>query len=315
MSPDDTTAQIRVSVDGPYLVTDDVEIVGADGQPVVTHGPVTHLCRCGGSRNAPLCDATHGLKSFDGTETPGPQDAGRTHDPAPSADRACVLAIADGPLELVGDIDVIGSDGSVHDTAGRRTLCRCGRSRTKPFCDDTHLQVGFRDPVPAGESREPPTLYEWAGGIEALERLTERFYGDLLSKPDPILEPVFRGMDPGHPRHVAAWLGETFGGPPAFTVEHGGYEHMVSKHRGLALTDVQRRRWVERMCATADLVGLPADPDFRANFVGYLEWGTRIAVFNSAPGATVIEHAPVPQWGWGQSPPYTPQPWETGTLD
>jgi hemoglobin len=153
-------------------------------------------------------------------------------------------------------------------------------------------------------------MYEWAGGIEALERLTKTFYDAILSEPDPILEPVFRGMDREHPKHVAAWLGETFGGPASYTHDHGGYEHMVAKHRDLGLTEEQRRRWISRMAATADEVGLPTDPDFRAAFVAYLEWGTRIAVINSQPDAAVIEHAPVPLWGWGQSPPFEPQPWD-----
>ena len=53
-----------------------------------------------------------------------------------------------------------------------------------------------------------PTLYEWAGGAEALERLTERFYGKV--KADPLLEPLFAAMPPDHPHHVALWLGEVF---------------------------------------------------------------------------------------------------------
>lgn len=34
---------------------------------------------------------------------------------------------------------------------------------------------------------------------------------------DPVLGPVFAGMAPDHPAHVAAWLGEVFGGPPRYT--------------------------------------------------------------------------------------------------
>ena len=52
-----------------------------------------------------------------------------------------------------------------------------------------------------------------------------------------VLEPVFRGMDERHPQHVAVWLGEVFGGPPLYTEEHGGYPHMVAKHRDRALTE------------------------------------------------------------------------------
>ncbi len=45
----------------------------------------------------------------------------------------------------------------------------------------------------------------------------------LRWEPDPLLEPIFRNMDGEHPKHVAAWLAETFGGPPMFTRDHGGY--------------------------------------------------------------------------------------------
>ena len=117
-------------------------------------------------------------------------------------------------------------------------------------------------------------------------------------------------MDSGHPKHVAAWLAETFGGPATYTLEHGGYHHMVHQHAGLSLTEEQRRPWIDRMLTTADLVGLPNDPDFRAAFVAYLEWGTRIALFNSASGTSLIEHGPVPKWGWGEARPYVPFPWD-----
>ena len=54
-----------------------------------------------------------------------------------------------------------------------------------------------------------------------------------------------------------------------------------------------------------DDAGLPADPEFRAAIIGYVEWGTRLAMHNSQPDATdVVEHAPVPRWGWGVAPPY-----------
>lgn len=56
----------------------------------------------------------------------------------------------------------------------------------------------------------------------------------------------------------------------------------------------------------ADDVGVPTDPEFRSALVGYLEWGSRLAVINSQPGAQVDEHAPMPAWGWGEvKGPYT----------
>jgi hypothetical protein len=55
---------------------------------------------------------------------------------------------------------------------------------------------------------------------------------------------------------------------------------------------------------------IPTDPNLRSTLVAYLEWGTRLAVSNSQVDAKVIEHAPVPHWGWGNMPPFYPQPWD-----
>ena len=151
--------------------------------------------------------------------------------------------------------------------------------------------------------RGVPTLYEWAGGEPALLRLTEAFYERVRA--DDVLAPVFAQMPHDHPQHVATWLGEVFGGPPRYTEEHGGYPHMLAKHRGRALTEAQRLRWVQLICAAADEAGLPGDPEFRSAFVAYVEWGTRLAVANSQPGAEPPPSAPVPRWGWGEAPPYT----------
>ena len=149
-----------------------------------------------------------------------------------------------------------------------------------------------------------PTLYEWAGGAAALTRLTEVFYARVRA--DEVLAPVFAQMPADHPAHVAVWLGEVFGGPPGYTEEHGGYPHMLAKHRDRALTEAQRLRWVQLICAAADEAGLPDDPEFRSAFVAYIEWGTRLALANSQPGAEPVPEAPVPRWGWGEAPPYTP---------
>ena len=149
-----------------------------------------------------------------------------------------------------------------------------------------------------------PTLYEWAGGSAALERLTERFY--VKVKADPLLEPLFAAMPDDHPKHVAMWLGEVFRGPPAYSTELGGYTRMLHHHLNRHIRPEQRTRWVALLAETADEVGLPDDPEFRSAFMAYLEWGSRIALANSQPGATPPEAAPMPHWGWGEAPPYQP---------
>lgn len=58
-----------------------------------------------------------------------------------------------GPLYLRGDITILNSDGEeiLHDT--RVALCRCGASANKPFCDNSHIAIGFQAPVTGGEGQ------------------------------------------------------------------------------------------------------------------------------------------------------------------
>ncbi len=123
---------------------------------------------------------------------------------------------------------------------------------------------------------------------------------DLLSRLFP------GGVSEEHRDHVARWWVEVLGGPAEYTASLGGYESMLAHHRDLAITAEQRLRFSSLMSLAADDARLPDDPEFRAAFVGYLEWGTRLAMQNSQPGARPVEHAPVPRWGWGVAPPYQP---------
>lgn len=149
------------------------------------------------------------------------------------------------------------------------------------------------------------TLYEWAGGQEAIERLINAFYNRVES--DDLLAGLFPGgVSEEHRDHVIAWWSEVFGGPPRYSDELGGYEHMLSKHRGLGITPEQRFRFASLISLAADDAGLPDDPEFRSALVAYAEWGTRLAMHNSQPGADVVEHAPMPHWGWGEAPPFNP---------
>ena len=152
---------------------------------------------------------------------------------------------------------------------------------------------------------DEPTLYDWAGGSAALRRLIDCFY-DRVERDDLLTGFFPGGVSEKHRAHVATWWSEVFGGPDAYTRELGGYERMLAHHRGLGITPEQRHRFAATMSLAADDAGLPDDPEFRAALVGYLEWGTRLAMQNSQPDATVVEHAPVPRWGWGVAPPYQP---------
>jgi len=152
-----------------------------------------------------------------------------------------------------------------------------------------------------------PTLFEWAGGTPAVRRLIDAFYDRVEG--DALLSPFFPGgVSEDHRAHVVLWWSEVLGGPADYTEQLGGYPRMLSHHRNLRITVEQRFRFASTMSQAADDAQLPDDPEFRAAFVGYVEWGTRLALQNSQDDAVVVEDAPVPRWGWGVAPPYNPRP-------
>jgi len=57
-----------------------------------------------------------------------------------------VTVMNDGPYSVTGGIELVGV--AFGDGASREhyTLCRCGGSKNKPFCDGTHWHIGFKDP-------------------------------------------------------------------------------------------------------------------------------------------------------------------------
>ena len=143
-----------------------------------------------------------------------------------------------------------------------------------------------------------PTLYEWAGGMQAFETLFDKFYDKVLA--DDLLEPVFKHMSAQHRLHVAHFVAEVLGGPKVYSEAEGSHFEMIKKHLQKYLTEQHRKRWMALLLETADELTMPADPEFRSAFLAYLEWGTRIAVINSnTDNITESPDVPMPQWGWG----------------
>ncbi len=50
-----------------------------------------------------------------------------------------------GPVWLKGGIEIESANGQKYETRNRVTLCRCGKSRNKPFCDSRHIEAKFSD--------------------------------------------------------------------------------------------------------------------------------------------------------------------------
>lgn len=86
------------------------------------------------------------------------------------------------------------------------------------------------------------SLYEHAGGEEALHRLEEVFYAKVLA--DPLLRRLFPERQPHHVEHLTWFTAESFGGPDRFTRELG-FDHLINVHRHLDITEEERQRFAE----------------------------------------------------------------------
>ncbi|GGN76037.1 hypothetical protein GCM10011579_056640 [Streptomyces albiflavescens] len=141
------------------------------------------------------------------------------------------------------------------------------------------------------------SLYEHAGGDEALHRLEEIFYAKALA--DPVLREVFPRREPHHVDRLTWFTAESFGGPDRFTRELG-FEHIIEVHRGLRITDEQRDRFVQVYLESLDEADLPDDEPFRAAVRSHVEFGSRVAQQNSRAETDEELHPlrEVPHWDW-----------------
>ena len=130
---------VRVMPDGPLCLWGDLEIQIPGGMLKETRAA---LCRCGGSRNKPFCDRSHEAIAFRAAGELGVSAEVRETAAGPLR----VMPTANGPCVILGSFTLVNSDGAARITCGpKTTLCRCGHSRSKPFCDGSHVKARFRD--------------------------------------------------------------------------------------------------------------------------------------------------------------------------
>ncbi|PYU17178.1 MAG: iron-binding protein [Acidobacteria bacterium] len=70
---------------------------------------------------------------------------------------AKITPLSNGPLRIEGDFEIVDPEGNSFGLGGRTalSLCRCGHSANKPFCDGSHNRVGFQDQVQARDLPPP----------------------------------------------------------------------------------------------------------------------------------------------------------------
>ena len=265
--------------------------IGADPFVAPSGGRMDEIIRA-------VRDCPSGALSYaiDGVEARAQVDRGGTRQPT-------IEVSKDGPYRITGHIALVGADGAPEPlAAGASTehyaLCRCGHSRNKPFCSGMHWYVGFSDPVLGPE----PTLFEWAGGLPALRRMSRLLYEKHIPD-DPLLAPVFADMPPDQPDRLADWLAGALGGP--VTRGPDGDLREVVGFAGPDFGEPHRARWVVAAGVAADQTALPVDAGFRSALAAGVDWLSRAALAQAQSGSPTRPE-PAPRWGWGPGGPPHP---------
>ena len=133
---------IQPQINGPLKVSGDIEVVAADGK-VLKRMTEAWLCRCGKSANKPFCDSSHKAAGFRDPVAVSPEYQPKALDPGAPGAQLRITLKPNGPLRCFGEMQIADSKGAAAWIGGQASLCRCGGSKNKPFCDGTHRDIGF----------------------------------------------------------------------------------------------------------------------------------------------------------------------------
>lgn len=126
----DVANELQVTPGGPLRMTGNITLIDEDGG--VTHSNNLSLCRCGASKNKPICDDKHlDIEFFDNGAI------GQMSDwmPVTRPQTITVTCVKDGPLKFRGYLRIYNKRGQECITMNG-ALCRCGKSSKKPFCEN-----------------------------------------------------------------------------------------------------------------------------------------------------------------------------------
>jgi CDGSH-type Zn-finger protein/uncharacterized Fe-S cluster protein YjdI len=126
---------LRIRENGPLALEAPILIGGAPSDAARAT-----LCRCGQSQNKPYCDGSHNAAGFAATGEPAtkPSEALAARDGAVD-----VQPQPNGPLKVVGNLEIVSGTGRTINRVTQTFLCRCGESKNKPYCDGSHKAAGF----------------------------------------------------------------------------------------------------------------------------------------------------------------------------
>jgi CDGSH-type Zn-finger protein/uncharacterized Fe-S cluster protein YjdI len=124
---------VRLRENGPLAVHADIAL----GEETMLR---TTLCRCGASQRKPYCDGSHARAGFIATGEPASRESLTF---AERGGRLTVTPQPNGCLKLEGNLEIVSGTGRGVERVRRAFLCRCGHSKSKPWCDGSHKEAGF----------------------------------------------------------------------------------------------------------------------------------------------------------------------------
>lgn len=128
----DVANELLVTSGGPLKMTGNITLINEDGS--VSHANSLSLCRCGASKIRPFCDDQHlEIEFFDSGAVTQLSD----WMPITRPQTITVTCVKNGPLKFRGYLRIFNKKGQECITMSG-SLCRCGKSSKKPFCDSRH---------------------------------------------------------------------------------------------------------------------------------------------------------------------------------
>jgi CDGSH-type Zn-finger protein len=134
----DVPNEALVTNGGPLQITGNITLVNEDGS--VQYANHLTLCRCGSSTSKPTCDGQHLEREF---LHPGKISEASEIQPSQRPSKITISCIKDGPITFRGRLRLHNQFGQ-ECVKMRGSLCRCGQSANKPFCDGSHERTGFK---------------------------------------------------------------------------------------------------------------------------------------------------------------------------
>jgi hemoglobin len=139
------------------------------------------------------------------------------------------------------------------------------------------------------------TIYDAAGGQEALLRLAHAWHARCLA--DPIVSHAFsHGYHPQHTERLAAYWAEALGGPPAYSASLGDESSVVRLHSGNGEHDEMDERAMACFEGAIEDAKLP--DDVRAPIAAYFRWSIRRMSAYPESAHDVPAGLALGRWSW-----------------